>query len=101
MRVVLPALAILVAGTAMSSCDRAKPEPGAEARASVDASPAKVSALSIDTDGFKADIQIPGIEFSGDKLDIDGIMLPKGSVIKGMKIRAVETAGRDHGSVVF
>lgn len=101
MRPIITVLALALATTALVGCDRHKNEPSADAKASVAAAPSKTSALAIDTDGFKANVEIPGIEFNGDKMDVDGMMLPKGTMIKGMNIKATERGGRDHGTVVF
>ena len=60
-----------------------------------------LNTIAIDAEGFKANIEIPGIEFNGDKMDLDGMMLPKGSMIKGMNINATDKGGREHGTVVF
>lgn len=94
-------LALALTTTLLAGCDRKPAEASAEATASVAAAPTGKSEISIDTKGFKANIEIPGIEFNGDKIDADGMMLPKGSVIKGMQIKAVERDGRDHSNVVF
>lgn len=91
----------LAAMTTLAGCDRHHAEATDEGKASVAAAPRKTSALAIDTEGFKANVEIPGIEFNGDKMDLDGVMLPKGSMIKGMNIKATDKGGRDHGTVVF
>jgi len=101
MRPKLTILAIGLVAATQVACDRHKDVTETEARDSVAGAPVGKSALSIDTDGFKANIEIPGIAFNGDKMNLDGMMLPKGSMIKGMNIKATERDGRDHGSVIF
>jgi hypothetical protein len=70
-------------------------------KASVAAAPSTPSTVAIDTSGFKANIEIPGIEFDGSKMDIDGVKLPTGSAIKGMRVNATDKDGQERGSVVF
>lgn len=68
----------------------------------VDAGGNKVaSSLAIDTDGFKANVEIPGLEFTGKNMDIDGIKLYPGSSIRGMKVKASDKNGTDTSNVVF
>lgn len=101
MRPIATVLVLALATTVLAGCNRNKEEPSAEAKASVAAAPSKATAIAIDAEGFKANIEIPGIEFNGDKMDLDGMMLPKGSMIKGMNIKATDKGGREHGTVVF
>jgi hypothetical protein len=75
---------------------------GTEAgKASVAAAAPSTTTVAIDSDKFKANIEIPGIEFDGSKMDIDGIKLPKGSAIKGMSVNATDKGGTERGNVVF
>ncbi len=55
--------------------------------------------LKIDTDGFKAALDIPGMEFGGKDFDIDGMKLYPGSKVKGMKVKAHDTEGDKSGTV--
>ena len=67
-----------------------------------DAADKKVaSTLAIDTDGFKANIEIPGLQLAGRHMDIGGIKLYPGSTIRGMHIAANDKAGAKQHSVVF
>jgi hypothetical protein len=70
-------------------------------KASVVAALPSTSTIAIDSDKFKANIEIPGIEFDGSKMDIDGIKLPKGSAIKGLNVNATDKDGTERGNVVF
>lgn len=75
---------------------------GTEAgKATVAAATPSTTTVAIDSDKFKANIEIPGIEFDGSKMDIDGVKLPKGSAIKGMRVNATDKGGSERGSVVF
>ncbi|HPU15374.1 MAG TPA: hypothetical protein PK808_04760, partial [Polymorphobacter sp.] len=69
MRPIAAVLVLALATTVLAGCNRHKEEPSAEAKASVEAAPAKATAIAIDAEGFKANIEIPGIEFNGDKMD--------------------------------
>ena len=55
--------------------------------------------LKIDTDGFKAALDIPGMEFGGKNFDIDGMKLYPGSKVKGMKVKAHDADGDKSGTV--
>ena len=55
--------------------------------------------LKIDTDGFKAALDIPGMEFGGKHFDIDGMHLYPGSKVKGMKVKAHDADGDKSGTV--
>lgn len=56
--------------------------------------------LKIDTDGFKAAVEIPGMEFGGKNFDIDGMKLYPGSTIKGMRVDARDKDGDKNATVV-
>ncbi len=59
------------------------------------------SGFKIDTDKFKASIDIPGLEMGGKDFDIDGMKLLPGSKVRGMKVVASEKAGDKHGVVTI
>lgn len=59
------------------------------------------SGLKIDTDDFKANLEIPGLSFTGDHMDMDGMKLYPGSRVKGMHIHAIDKGGREKGEVVM
>ncbi|TRW14130.1 hypothetical protein [Glacieibacterium frigidum] len=46
------------------------------------------SGMKIETDGFKAALDIPGMDIGGKDFDIDGMKLYPGSVVKGMAVNA-------------
>ena len=56
--------------------------------------------LSIDSDKFKANLDIPGLTFGGDNMDLDGMKLYPGSTVKGMHVHAVDRPGTEKGEVV-
>ena len=58
------------------------------------------SGLSIDSDQFKANIDIPGMSFGGEHMNLDGIKLYPGSTVKGMHVHAVDRPGIEKGEVV-
>jgi hypothetical protein len=60
-----------------------------------------VSGLKIDTDKFKANLDIPGISFGGDHFDMDGMKLYPGSTVNGVRVHATDKPGDDHGDVVM
>ena len=60
-----------------------------------------VSGLKIDSDKFKADIEIPGISFGGDHMDMDGMKLYPGSTVKGVRVHATDRPGAKHGEVTM
>ena len=60
-----------------------------------------VSGLSIDTDAFKANVEIPGLQVSGENMDIDGIKLYPGSTVRGVKVAANDANGTKAHSVAF
>lgn len=55
--------------------------------------------LKIDTDGFKAALEIPGMEIGGKDFDLDGMKLYPGSSVKGMTVQARAKGGEKKGSV--
>lgn len=59
------------------------------------------SGVSIDSDKFKANVDIPGLTFGGDTMDLDGMKLYPGSTVKGMHVHAVDRPGTDKGEVVI
>ncbi len=60
-----------------------------------------VSGLKIDTDKFKANLDIPGISFGGDHLDMDGMKLYPGSTVNGVNVHATDKPGAKNGGVVI
>lgn len=67
-----------------------------------DANGSKVpSTLAIDTDGFKANIEVPGLELSGSHVDIGGVKLYPGSTVRGMKVIANDHEGDKTHRVAF
>lgn len=61
---------------------------------------AGASGLKIDSDQFKANLEIPGLSFGGDHLDLDGMKLYPGSTVKGVRVHAVDHPGSKRGEVV-
>ena len=57
------------------------------------------SGMKIETDGFKAALDIPGMDMGGKDFDIDGMKLYPGSVVKGMKVDATGTGDAKTGTV--
>lgn len=57
--------------------------------------------FKIDTDQFKASVDIPGMEMGGKDFDIDGMKLLPGSTVRGIKVVASEKAGDKHGVLTF
>ena len=55
--------------------------------------------LKIDTDGFKASLDIPGMSLGGKDFDISGMKLYPGSQVHGMKVAAHDKDGDKHGTV--
>jgi hypothetical protein len=55
--------------------------------------------LKIDTDGFKASLDIPGMALGGKDFDISGMKLYPGSEVHGMKVAASAKDGNKHGTV--
>jgi len=60
-----------------------------------------VSGLDIDSDKFKANIEIPGMTFGADHMDLDGMKLYPGSKIKGVRIKARDRDGDKTGTVTM
>jgi len=59
-----------------------------------------VSGLKIDSDKFKADVEIPGLSFGGEHMDLAGMKLYPGSTVKGVHVHAVDRPGQTSGEVV-
>ena len=57
--------------------------------------------LAIDTDGFKANIEVPGLELSGSHVDIGGVKLLPGSTARGLKVAANDHNGDKTHRVAF
>ncbi len=57
--------------------------------------------LKIDSDQFKANVEIPGLSFGGDHMDLDGMKLYPGSTVKGVHVHAVDKGGADRGEVIM
>ncbi|UAJ09164.1 hypothetical protein [Polymorphobacter megasporae] len=57
--------------------------------------------LDIDTDKFKANIEIPGLSLGGDHMDMDGMKLYPGSTVKGMHVKASDHNGDSRGTVTM
>ena len=55
--------------------------------------------MKIETDGFKAALDIPGMDIGGKDFDIDGMKLYPGSVVKGMKVNATGKGDAKRGTV--
>lgn len=71
-------------------------------RREVDADAAKPGGgLSIDSDKFKANVEIPGLSFGADHMDLDGMKLYPGSTVKGVHVRAVDRGDNDRGEVTM
>ncbi len=59
------------------------------------------SGLDIDTDKFKANIEIPAMIFGGDHMDMDGMKLYPGSTVKGIHVKATDRNGDSRGTVTM
>ena len=57
--------------------------------------------LKIDTDGFKAALDIPGMTLGGKDFDISGMKLYPGSEVHGMKVVARDKDGDKRGVVTI
>ena len=57
------------------------------------------SGLKIDTDGFKASVEIPGMEMGGKDFDLDNMTLYPGSKVTGMAVTARDKDGDQSGGV--
>ena len=64
-------------------------------------SSATSSGFNIDTDDFKANLDIPGFSFAGDHMDMDGMKLYPGSKVKGVRVHAVDKGSVEKGEVVM
>lgn len=62
---------------------------------------AAVSGLDIDTDGFKAKLEIPGLTFGGDHMDIDGMKHYPGTKVRGVRVNATDRGSDEKGSVTM
>ncbi len=71
-----------------------------EARSSATSS-STASSLGIDTDKFKANLEIPGLSFGSDDMDLDGMKLYPGSKVKGVHVKANDHDGDKKGSVTM
>jgi hypothetical protein len=60
-----------------------------------------ISGLNIDTDKFKANLEIPGMSFGADDMDMDGMKLYPGSRVKGVRVKASDRDGDKHGTVTM
>ena len=69
-------------------------------RREVDAGKSTGAGLKIDSDDFKANVEIPGLSFAGSHMNLNGLKLYPGSTVKGMHIHAVDKGGVDRGEVV-
>ena len=100
MRLTLAAAALL----ALTACGSKDKETSAVAVSVADTDKALASVggergFKIDTDGFKASFEVPGMEMGGKDFDIDGMTLPPGSKVNGMKVVANERDGKGSGKV--
>ncbi len=59
------------------------------------------TALSIDAGKFNANVEIPGLSFGGDHMNLDGMKLYPGSTVTGMHVHAVDSTGSEKGEVVM
>lgn len=59
------------------------------------------SGFNIDTGDFKANLDIPGLSFAGDHMDMDGMKLYPGSTVKGVRVHAVDKNGAGKGEVTM
>lgn len=59
------------------------------------------SGLDIDTDKFKANIEIPAMIFGSDHMDMDGMKLYPGSTVKGIHVKATDHDGDSRGTVTM
>ena len=94
-------IALFVPVALLAACGR-DPDPttvtvtaGGDGNAQITAEPGKESRLKIDTDGFKADIKVPGLGVLTHKMEIDGVKLYPGSKVAGVNIEGGK--GRDDG----
>ncbi len=59
------------------------------------------SALSIDANDFKANVEIPGLAFGGEHMNLDGMKLYPGSKVTGMHVHANNQGNDERGQVVM
>lgn len=69
--------------------------------ASATAESKTVSGLDIDTDKFKANFEIPGLSFGGEQMDIAGMKLYPGSIVRGVRVKASQKNGDEKGMVTI
>ena len=97
--VLLAALALPLAACGAKDEEKASaPVDTAEARAAT-VEVGGSSGLKIDTDGFKASVEIPGMEMGGKDFDLDDMTLYPGSKVTGMAITARDKDGDKSGVV--
>lgn len=92
MRMLPILLSVSLGVTACGSRDK-------EATATATRDGKSVSGLDIDTDGFKANVEIPGLTFGSDSMDLGGMKLYPGSKVRGMRVKATDRDGTKNGSV--
>lgn len=77
----------LLAGCGKSDADKTD---GVERKISIEGEKAAAAlggeGIKIDTDGFKASLEIPGMDMGGKAFNIDDMTLLPGSKVRGMKI---------------
>lgn len=94
----LPLGALLLAACGHDTDHGAANKADAPAAASTP-TPAK-NAVSLDVPGFKASLDLPGIDLSGNT-DIDGMKLFPGTHVDGVAVAATGTTSSDGGSVTM
>lgn len=95
---VLPILLLVSLGVA--GCGSRDKETRTTATSTTTTSDGKtVSGLSIDADGFKANVEIPNLSFSGNNLDMDGMKLYPGSKVRSVRVKATEKGSTKAGLV--
>ncbi len=57
--------------------------------------------FKIDTDDFKASLEIPGLQMGGKSFDVDGMNLLPGSQVRGMSVVSHEKDGDKDGKVTI
>lgn len=55
--------------------------------------------LAIQTPGFSAQLNMPGLPFAPDKMDIDGMRIAAGTRMSGMRVLADDRPGAESGTV--
>lgn len=105
MRQVLLLPAILLVAACSSKADSDKTDVTVEKTVTIDskaaASVGGESGFKIDTDEFKASLDIPGMEMGGKDFDIDDMTLLPGTKVRGMKVKVSEKAGKKDGVVTI